>query len=99
VTQRFHLTLSERVYCNAVIATVAAGSLCLFGNDQWTAELYVFLGIVLGALFPIGVFLELMHARFPIPRLMVLCLVLTALWVGVIIKYNWREIVRFLALE
>lgn len=90
IHKREEITLTEKIYCYATVFVAFGNSLCMVGTTQFMAELQVLFAFVLCALFPIGVFIELAHARIPIPRMVLLCLVLTAVWTSALIKWNWR---------
>lgn len=88
-----HVTRAERVYCGAVIVSVVG--LLAIGpfakvSGQRVVQLTEFFTLLLCGLFPFGVALELVQARLPVPRLVVLCLILTGLWLGCCIRWNWR---------
>lgn len=80
------MTLAETVYCRSVVGTFVLGCLGILTPSPLTD----FCAIALCTLFPVGLLLEAAHARWPIPRPVVLCLSMTALFVCLILKYNWR---------
>jgi len=88
-----HMTRLETIYCGSVIAASAGflltGPFAKSGGER-VGQLAVFFALLLCGLFPLGVTLELVQARLPVPRLMVLCLILTGIWLGCCIRWNWR---------
>lgn len=87
-TRPHNLTTYEMAYCWATVALALGIPLSMLLSLHWLAVLSQLLAVGLAILFPIGLIIALNRPRWCVPRIVVLCIVVSAVWTGVLIKYN-----------
>ncbi len=81
----------ETAYCWATVAMALGLPLSMLLPLHWFAYLSQFLAVGLATLFPIGLVIALTRPRWCVPRIVVLCVVVSGIWIGVLLKYNSHQ--------
>ena len=83
-----NITTYETVYCWATVTTALGLPLSALLPLHWLAFVSQVLAVGLAILFPVGLITAFSRPRWCVPRIVVLCIVVSTVWIGVLLKYN-----------